>query len=185
LETACQCATRAEAEAAIAVTKSGKANLPLLALDLIHLHGDAATKAEAIKLLTDSLRISGRTNDERAVEEAVWQREDTYSTGFGYGLAMPHCKTEAVGASSIALARLDRPIDWGSLDGQPVNVVILLAIRSSGANAAEEHMRIFARLSRLVMQDEFRQRLNTETDAKQLLVFLRESLEPPKVVSET
>jgi mannitol/fructose-specific phosphotransferase system IIA component (Ntr-type) len=98
---------------------------------------------------------------------------------------MPHCKTEAVGASSIALARLDRPIDWGSLDGQPVNVVILLAIRSSGANAAEEHMRIFARLSRLVMQDEFRQRLNTETDAKQLLVFLRESLEPPKVVSET
>jgi multiphosphoryl transfer protein len=184
LETACQCATRAEAEAAIAVANNGATNLPLLALDLIELNSAAATKAEAIKFLTDALRISGRTNDERAVEEAVWQREDTYSTGFGYGLAMPHCKTEAVAASSIVVARLSRPIEWGSLDGEPVNVVILLAIRALGAAVADEHMRIFARLSRLVMREEFRDRLKTESNAAQLLAFLRECLAIPNSAPE-
>ncbi len=181
LEAACGASTRTDAEMhiATAATSGGGADLPLLSLELIDLDADVATKAEAIKAVTDALAVAGRTADVAAVEEAVWQREETYSTGFGYGLAVPHCKTEAVAASSVAVARLRRPVDWGSLDGNPVDVVILLAIRAKGTDTAKEHMRVFAKLSRMVMRDEFRDRLRSEPDPAQLLAFLAESLDVP------
>ena len=183
LDAACDAATRAEVESAIAaVTPGGGADLSLLSADLIDLDVDAATKAEAIKAVTDALAVAGRTADAAAVEEAVWQREETYSTGFGYGLAVPHCKTERVSASSLVVARLRRPVDWGSLDGNPVDVVILLAIRDAGTDAAKEHLRVFAKLSRLVMRDEFRDRLRAEPDPDRLLSFLAQSLDVPKPV---
>jgi fructose-specific PTS system IIA-like component len=181
VDAAVDAATRADAEAIIAGAAGGGggAELPLLSLDLIDLDVDATTKAEAIKAVTDALAVAGRTADAAAVEEAVWQREETYSTGFGYGLAVPHCKTESVAASSVVVARLRTPIEWGSLDGNPVRVVILLAIRAKGTDTAKEHMRVFAKLSRMVMRDEFRDRLHTETDPGQLLAFLAASLEVP------
>ena len=178
LAAALACRTRAEVEAALA-GGGATAALPMVAADLLHLNADAATKAEAIKLLTDGMGAAGRAADPRAVEEAVWRREETYSTGFGHGFAVPHCKSPAVGASTVSIARLARPIDWGSLDDQPVDVVILLAIRDAGggpAHANKEHMRVFAKLSRLVMRDEFREGIRAAADPDQLLGLLREQL---------
>ena len=90
---------------------------------------------------------------------------------------MPHCKSEHLGANSIAIARLAAPVAWGALDGQPVDVVILLALRAQ--DHGKEHLRIFAQLSRLVMRDEFRDRLRTENNDDDLLAFLRQSLGLP------
>ena len=64
----------------------------------------------------------------------VWKREAVYSTGLGFGFAIPHCKTDGMASSSIGVLKLKQPIEWGSLDGQPVQVVILLAMRESGAS---------------------------------------------------
>jgi mannitol/fructose-specific phosphotransferase system IIA component (Ntr-type) len=58
-------------------------------------------------------------------------REAVYSTGFGYGFAIPHCKTRAVTANSVAMLKLRNPVPWGSLDGQPVRVILLL-VKGSG-----------------------------------------------------
>jgi phosphoenolpyruvate-protein phosphotransferase len=177
LEAACGCRVRAEAEAAIAAVVGTLSDVPLLAVELVHLDVDVVTKAEAIKAVADVLAVAGRTADERGVEEAVWQREETEPTGLGHGMAVPHCVSACVGASSIVVARLRQPVDWG--DDTSVDVLVLLATRGDGSDAAREHMRVFAKLSRLVMRDPFRDRLRAEPDRLGLVAFLQESLELP------
>ena len=131
----------------------------------------AVTKAEAIKEICDCLYVTGRAEHPRAVEAAVWKREeDEYSTGFGHGFAIPHCKSDAVSANSLAVLKLRQPVEWGSTDGLPVSVVILLAIRESDRAAA--HLKILSRLARQLMHEEFRERLLGERDAAGLVDFV-------------
>jgi fructose-specific PTS system IIA-like component len=167
------CATRPQVEALLTAFSPSAQAHPLLAADLL-LRTPAATKEEVIKDLCDALFLAGRVAQAHLLEEALWQREETYSTGFGFGFAMPHCKSDHINANSLALARLATPVAWGSLDGQPVDTVILLALRAPDYD--KEHLRIFAQLSRLVMRDEFRTRLRSETDDTALLSFLQQSL---------
>lgn len=147
---------------------------PLLDLDLIITDSDATTKEEAIKQATDRMYVLGRTDDARAVEEATWLRESKYTTGFGHGFAIPHCKTDAVRANSLVLLKTRASIDWNSLDGQPVRVMILLAIRESHGAAA--HMKVLAQLARKVMDDDFRAALEHENSPAQLHALLQQTL---------
>ncbi len=147
---------------------------PLLDPELVIIDSDSGSKAEAIKEAVDRLFVLGRTTQPRAVEEAVWQREAVYSTGFGHGFAMPHCKTNAVMANSLVVVKLRTPIAWGSLDDQPVGVMLLLTIRES--DQATAHLKILAQLARKVMHEEFRERLTGEREAAGLCAFLAESL---------
>ncbi len=156
--------------------------LPLLAPELVLYDVDADSKAEAIRALVDALHLTDRTDVPAEVEEAIWRREDTGSTGFGDGFAVPHCKTDAVAAATVAIARLKKPVDWQALDGRPVDVVVLLAIRAS--DPARKHLKMLARLSRLAMQDEFRGLLRGERDPAALVVALQAQLEPvPQLAS--
>ena len=150
-------------------------NPPLLEPELVIVDSDAATKEEAIKQAADQLFVLGRTENSRAVEEAVWQREATYSTGFGHGFAIPHCKSNDVRFNSMVVLKPRTPVAWDSLDGQPVRVMIMLAIREAGGAAA--HMKVLARLARRVMDTHFRSQLEQETDPARLCGILRESFE--------
>ncbi len=143
----------------------------VLDASLIEGGSDACSKEEAIKEAVDLLYIAGRTDRPRAVEEAVWAREETYSTGLGYGFAIPHCKTDALEAPALAVLTLRAPIEWGSMDGQPVRVVLLLAVPA--ADTAGTHMKIFATLARRLMHESFRERLLSANDAN----AVRECLE--------
>jgi fructose-specific PTS system IIA-like component len=122
----------------------------------------------------DRLFVAGRTARPREVEEAVWRREAVYSTGFGFGFAIPHCKTDAVESNSLVVLKLSGAVEWGSLDGQPVRLLILLAIRES--EQATEHMRVLAALARRVMHEEFRESLLAEDNPERLCAFLRETV---------
>ena len=148
---------------------------PLITAELVVDKVVAATKAEAIKQAVDLLGITGRTDQPRLVEEAVWRREATYSTGFGHGFAIPHCKSDAVKTNSLAVLRLAGGVEWGSLDHQPVRLVILLVMRESAG--VDSHLRVFARLARKLMHDEFRSGLERENDPVVLCARLREVLE--------
>jgi fructose-specific PTS system IIA-like component len=150
-------------------------NPPLLEPGLIILDSDAATKEEAIKQAADQLFVLGRTKNPRAVEEAVWRRETTYSTGFGHGFAIPHCQSNSAQFNSMVLLKPRSPLAWNSLDGQPVKVVIMLAVRES--NGDSTHMKVLARLARRVMDPHFRSQLEQETDPAKLCAILQQSFE--------
>ncbi|MFI4915854.1 MAG: phosphoenolpyruvate--protein phosphotransferase, partial [Phycisphaerales bacterium JB060] len=139
---------------------------------------DAVSKAEAIKTAVDLLAISGRTDKPREVEEAVWAREATYSTGLGHGFAVPHCKCPWVKWPTLAVVTLAQPVDWDAMDGKPVGTVLLLAMpqgeAAGGGGAA--HLKIFATLARRLMHDGFRERVRACSDAPGIEALLREEL---------
>jgi len=118
--------------------------------------------------------VAGRTSDPEAVEEALWARESVYSTGLGYGFAIPHCKTDAVSSGCLAILKLNKAVEWGSLDGQPVRIVILLALRETDTNI--RHMQVFAKLARKLMDEQFREELERLEDAGAMLKYMAKEL---------
>lgn len=173
-ESALRCGAAGEVKALLEKF-SARHTLPLLAPELIVVQADAVTKEEAIKRGVDLLYMHGRTEAPRALEAAIWQREVTYSTGFGHGFAMPHCKSDAVSANSLVLLKFPQSIPWNSVDEQPVRVMILSAIREG--DGATEHLKIMSALARQLMHDEFRAALERELDPAALCDMLKGRIE--------
>ena len=170
---AAACGTAQEVRA---VLQEGGARRPSLLItpELILPDADCLTREEAVKLAADQLYVLGRTEHPLAIEEAVWQREAVYSTGFGHGFAIPHCKTDAVSASSLVVMKLRQPVDWGSADGEPVRVILFLAVRESDSGV--QHIKVLAQLARKVMHEDFRDYLASATDPAALHAFLLANL---------
>lgn len=174
LERACACTSLGEVERMIGAFQSTDAARPLIAPDLVMLEADAATQAEAIQMLVGALYAAGRTDRPAEVEEVIWAREATYSTHFGQGVAVPHCRTDAMRDASIAVARFVAPISWAPSTEPDVQCAILLAVRES--DTAASHMRVLATLARRLMHEEFRARLLSLADADEMASFLRSEL---------
>lgn len=133
---------------------SSDVSKPIFDPALIVLDSTIASKAEAIKVLTDNLEVEQRTLSGSAVETAIWQREEVFSTALGFAIALPHCKSAAVSSSSVSVMRLAEPLAWN--DEVAVSLVIMLTVseREKG-----DHMKIFSRLARKLMHADFRQQL--------------------------
>jgi fructose-specific PTS system IIA-like component len=169
--------TREEVESIVATGAAGKG--PLLEAALVNFEVEATTKHEAIRALVNTLEIAGRTSAPDELEEALWLREESYSTGFGSGFALPHCKSNHVSDNSIVVLRLTHPVDWASLDGIPVDVIICLAIRES--DHGREHMRNMACLARLMMSETFRNQIRGASSPDTLVELIITHLEPASV----
>ena len=148
-------------------------DLPLVDSQMVLLDVELSSKALILKALADHLYVNQRARDAVMVENALWEREKTYSTGLGHGLAIPHCACDGVVASTIAVMRLAQPVFWDALDGQPVSIVILLAHSQTGQ---EKHLGVFARLSRLLMREAFRDVLQNESSSAQLAATIQKVL---------
>ena len=106
---------------------------------------------------------------ERAILEILLQREKLGSTGVGNGVAIPHGKLAKLGQVFGLFARLDRPVDFEALDGQPVDLVFLL-LAPEGAGA--DHLKALARVARLLRDPEVARKLRDSRDAEALYAVL-------------
>jgi phosphoenolpyruvate-protein phosphotransferase len=174
LSSAVQCKDAAAVDSLLAAGTLGSAQSSLLDQDLVILNSKSESKEEAIREIVNTFYVEARTNDPDRLEDAVWTREEVYSTGLGHGFAIPHCKSDAVITESIGVLKLSKPVDWGALDGQPVHTVILLAARESNANG--RHMQVFSQLARKLMNEKFRSELEQAGDANAVLACLGEEL---------
>ena len=100
--------------------------------------------------------------DQREIYEALQQRERLGSTGFGRGVAIPHVKLRNLGRTVCLFARLQAPIDFDALDGEPVDLIFLLL---SPEHASGDHLKTLARISRLVREPSTIERLRAARDA--------------------
>jgi phosphoenolpyruvate-protein phosphotransferase len=169
------CREKAEIEDLLERARPLRSAQPLLSEELVLLGSESKNKEEAIQEIVDAFYIAGRTEDRPGLEEALWSREAVYSTGLGYGFAAPHCKTEAVTADSIGVLKLNRAIDWGSVDTEPVNMIILIAMRDP--QMPSRHMQVFSRLARKLMNEEFRGHLLALENARDMATYLAQQLE--------
>ena len=171
------CSQAAQVNDLLAESHLSETNQSLLDPGLVIVGSDSQTKEEAIRELIDSLFVAGRTENPDRLEEVVWAREAAYSTGLGHGFAIPHCRSDLITANSIAVLKLQHPIEWNSLDGKPVQIVVLLAVHESDTN--NSHMKVLAKLARKLMNEEFRDHLMNLNDSESTLSYLSQELEIP------
>jgi PTS system nitrogen regulatory IIA component len=126
------------------------------------------SKKQAIQeLAAKAAELTG--HNERTIAEILLQREKLGSTGVGSGIAIPHGKLPKLGKLFGMFARLDRPIDFEALDGQPVDLVfLLLAPETAGA----DHLKALARIARLLRDADIAHKLRESRDAEALYAVL-------------
>jgi fructose-specific phosphotransferase system IIA component len=140
--------------------------------DLIELNLVAATQNEVISQLTSLLAKQGRIESESVFFEGALEREAEFSTGFGNGFAIPHCKSDTVKSASIVIGKTTKEIEWNSLDNKPVTFIIMLAIPATEGSTT--HLQILAALSGKLMDDEFRDQLMNAAQSDQILELIDE-----------
>jgi len=125
-------------------------------------------KKQALQeLAAKAAELSGQS--ERAIFEILVQREKLGSTGVGNGIAIPHGKLPSLQKLFGVFARLERPIDFEALDGQPVDLVFLL-LAPEGAGA--DHLKALARVARLLRDSGVADKLRQSRDAAALYAVL-------------
>lgn len=128
----------------------------LLKKQSIDLDAHVADKPSAIDHLVDLMAAGGNLNDKALYKDRVLAREQEGSTGIGEGIAIPHAKTEAVNEPGLASMIVRDGVDYESLDDEPAHLFFLIAAPAGGANV---HLEVLSRLSRMLMDDDFRDAL--------------------------
>jgi PTS system nitrogen regulatory IIA component len=127
-------------------------------------------KKQALQeLAAHAARLTGLP--ETAIYEALLQRERLGSTGIGEGIAIPHGKLPGLTRIFGLMARLDKPVDFEALDGQPVDILFLL-LAPEGAGA--DHLKALARVARVLREPGLVERVRTTRDATALYAILTE-----------
>jgi len=145
--------------------------LDILSIDCVKAPLTATEKKDAIEELVDTLAQAGKVSDPAALKEAVWSREQTRTTGIGQGLAIPHGKSDSVDRLVMAIGKPAAPIEFQSIDKQPVQLIVLLA---SPPDRTSDHIQALARISRLMTMRDFRQRVYAAQNAEELYGLLEE-----------
>ncbi|PAY22891.1 PTS lactose transporter subunit IIC [Dietzia natronolimnaea] len=125
---------------------------PIIETATVRLDADlGSSKDEVIRALAGALVDAGRANDLDALVSDLMAREGKAATGMKGGIAIPHCKSEAVAEPSLGFARLDPPVDFGAKDG-PADLVLMIGAPAGGG---KEHLKILATLARNLVRAEF------------------------------
>lgn len=125
-------------------------------------------KNDVINELVDLLIGDERIVDLEEIRKCVFEREEKMSTGVGKGFAIPHGKTNSVTDILAAFGKSKTPIEYNSLDGEPVHLVFLLIGKE---NLLAKHIKLLSRISRLMNNEEFRKRL-VEAESKESILKL-------------
>ena len=141
----------------------------ILQPDCIKVPVENTDKEAVITELVDLLDANGLLLDRDTALEAVITRERIQSTGTGAGIAIPHGKCNAVKELVMAIGIAHEPIDFNSIDGKPVTILILLV---SPADQTGPHIQALATISRLMLNDQFRQQLEKVTCSDEVYELL-------------
>ena len=114
----------------------------LLKKDSIQLNGLPKSKKEAIDMLVELQVKGGNIVDKEKYKKAILAREEKGTTAVGEGIAIPHAKSEAVKAPSLAAMTVLEGVDYESLDDEPSNLLFMIAAPNDG----DVHLEVLSRL---------------------------------------
>lgn len=124
----------------------------LLAAESINLNGTPAGKTEALNQCIDLMAKSGKIADVEKYRKGVFAREEEGTTGIGMGIAIPHCKSDAVTKAALAAMVVKDGVDFESLDGTPAKIIFLIAAPNTEDNV---HLQVLSKLSVMLMDEQF------------------------------
>ena len=124
----------------------------LLAAESINLNGTPAGKTEALNQCIDLMAKSGKIADVETYRKGVFAREEEGTTGIGMGIAIPHCKSDAVTKAGLAAMVVKDGVDFESLDGTPAKIIFLIAAPNTEDNV---HLQVLSKLFVMLMDEQF------------------------------
>ena len=143
----------------------------LLSEKYIALNLDLALKSKVIEKMLSVVAEHPGVADIGTLREDVLKREQDMSTGIGKSLALPHAKSAGVTQPVMAFATLRNPINFDSIDDEPVRIVFLLA---TPEEMLAEHLKLLGRITKLAGREDIRQRLILATSAEEVIELFRD-----------
>lgn len=144
--------------------------LDILSPQCIKVPLESTEKRASIDELVDVLAESGKVTDPASLKAAVWARESTRTTGMGHAVAFPHSKCDSVSSLCMAIGKPAEPMDFQSIDDQPVKLIVLLA---SPTDRRSDHILALAQISRLMASDRFRHEIFAADSADEVYALLQ------------
>ncbi len=138
----------------------------LLKKDGVSLGVRVDSKDAAINYLVDLHAKVGNITDKAVFKEGIVKREESGSTAIGEGIAIPHAKNKAVTKAGLAAMTVPEGVDYNSLDGQPTNLIFMIAAPEGGSDV---HLEVLSRLSMLLIDEDFRKELLASKNVDEFL----------------
>lgn len=138
----------------------------LLAVESIDLNGKVTGKNEALDAMVALMAKSGKINDVEKYRKGVYAREEEGTTGIGEGIAIPHCKSDAVSKPGLAAMVIKDGVDFDALDGGKVSLIFLIAAPNTEDNV---HLDVLSKLSVLLMDENFKNGLRNAKTVEEFL----------------
>ena len=138
--------------------------------DAVLLNLSANTREEAMDLMIQELYAQNKITSVEAFTKAVHNREKESTTGIGMGVAIPHGSSDAVKEASVVFAKHNAGIEWASLDGEPVNLMFMIAVPVE--HKGDMHLKVLQMLSRKLMDDQFRVDLLEASSKSEVMLLL-------------
>ena len=137
----------------------------------VNLDLQSASKKEVLKELVNNLATAHKIKNPEKILASLLEREELGSTGIGQGIAIPHGKSDSVKDVAAALGITKKGIEFDALDGEPVYLFFMLVVPT---NAAGIHLKILAKVSRLLKDKFFRQALREAKSPQDALKLIKE-----------
>ncbi len=144
----------------------------LISADLVDLTLDAADRRAAVRSLAERLVRAGRVTDLDLFLKDIEAREAQMATGLEGGIGIPHCRSAAVTAPTLAFGRSAAGVDFGAPDG-PAKLIFLIAAPEGGG---ADHLAVLAALARRLVRTEFKQTLLDATDPAAVAAYVRQEV---------
>lgn len=135
----------------------------------IMLDADVKTKQETLDTAVELMVESEKINNKEKYLKGVYAREEEGTTGIGEGIAIPHCKSDAVSKPGLAAMVIPNGVDFDALDGEPVQLLFLIAAPDTEDNV---HLDVLSKLSVLLMDEEFTANLKKAKSVKEFLQII-------------
>ncbi|MCQ2539365.1 MAG: fructose-specific PTS transporter subunit EIIC [Acetatifactor sp.] len=153
----------------------------LLSASSVSLTAAPANKEDALNQAVALMAKSGKLSDEAAYRKQVFAREEESTTGIGEGIAIPHGKCGAVKEPGLAAMVIKNGVDFDSLDGEPVELLFLIAAPDTEDNV---HLDVLSKLSMMLMDEEFTASLKKAGSVDEFLSIIDKADEEKKSVDE-
>ncbi len=141
----------------------------LLKSQSIQLNADPATKIDAIYILGDLMEKGGHLADKDTYLQAVFERENSGSTGLGEGIATPHAKSSGVKDAGLSAMVVPGGVDFDSLDGNPARLFFMIAAPEGAANT---HVEVLSKLATMIIDPDFKEALIAADSTERFLALI-------------
>lgn len=138
----------------------------IISTDNINLKLEVKNKKEAFIKIAEMFYKNNAIKNIDEYVQAVLKREEEFSTGIGFGIAIPHAKCKSVKKATVGIAKLVHKIEYDSIDDEPITTIFMIAVPEGAAN---EHIKILSTLSRKFIHENFRQELKEAKTPEEIL----------------